>query len=59
MDSPISNFTQLHGSGFKLEFETLFESIWQVVADLWQRRGKIKWCFKNDNSIVLQQCQIK
>ena len=37
----ISIFTYKHRSGFNLEFETLFESIWQVVADLWQRKGKV------------------
>ena len=28
-----------------------------MVADLWQRKGKIIGCFKNSTSIVLQQCQ--
>ena len=35
LDSIISLFTQLHRSGFKLEFETLYESIRQLVADSW------------------------
>lgn len=30
------SFTQLHWSGFNLEFETLHGSICEVVADLWQ-----------------------
>ena len=50
-------FTQLHRSGFNLKFETLFESIWQVVADLWQRKGKISSSFKNSTSVVLHQYQ--
>ena len=29
-------------TGFNVEFETLFESIGQVIADLWQRKGKIR-----------------
>ena len=28
-----------------------------MVADLWQRKGKIGGCFKNRTSVVLQQCQ--
>ena len=29
-----------------------------MVADLWQRKGKICGCFKNNtSSVVLQQCQ--
>ena len=35
VDSIITIFTQSHRSGFNLEFETLFESISHVVADLW------------------------
>ena len=34
-----SVFTQLHRSNFDLEFETILESVRQVVADLWQRNG--------------------
>ena len=30
-----------------------------MVADLWQRNGKISGCFKNSASIVLQQQQNK
>ena len=30
--------TQLHGICLKLDFETLVESILQVVADLWHRK---------------------
>ena len=30
-----------------------------MVADLWQRTGKISDCFKNSTAIVLQQCQNK
>ena len=40
VDSIISVFTQLHRSGFNLEFETLFESINHVVADSWQIKGR-------------------
>ena len=40
VDSAISIFTQLHSSGFKLEFEILFESIGQMVADLWKGKAK-------------------
>ena len=58
MDSIISFFTQWRRSGFNLEFETLHESICQLVADLWQRKGKISGCFKNSTSIVLQQHQV-
>ena len=32
--------------GVNFQFETLFESIWQVVADLWQRKVKIRGHFK-------------
>ena len=52
LDSVISVFVQLHGSSFNLEFETLFESIRHVVADLWQRKGKIGSCFENKNSVL-------
>ena len=30
-----------------------------MVADLWQREGKVSGCFKNSSSLVLQQCQNK
>ena len=50
VDLIISIFTQLHMSGLDLEFETLLESIWQVVAGLWQRKGKMSGCFKNYTS---------
>ena len=44
---------------FKLEFEALFESILQVVADLWQRKGKINSSFKTMSpSVALHQYQI-
>ena len=46
VDCIISIFTQFHRSDFNLELETLFESVGQVVADLWQRKGKISDCFK-------------
>ena len=49
VDSIISVFTQLHRSGFNLEFQTLFESIGQVVADIWQRKGKISGYFKKQH----------
>ena len=39
VDSIISIFAQLHRPSFNLEFETLYEFICQVVADLWQREG--------------------
>ena len=57
VDSIISIFIQLHWSGFNLEFETLFESIGQAIADLWQRKRKSNGCLKNSTSVVLQQCQ--
>ena len=50
-------FAQLHKSGFTLEFKTMHESIWHVIADLWRGKGKICGCFKNGTSVVLQQCQ--
>ena len=59
VDSVFSLLGQLHSLSFNLEFETLFESIGRVVADLWQRRGKISGCFKNSTSVVLQECQNK
>ena len=34
VDSVISVFKHLRWSGFNLEFETLYLSIWHVVADL-------------------------
>ena len=52
-------FTWLHSSGFNLGFATVNESIGQVVADLWQIKGKISGCFKNCTSIGLKQCQNK
>ena len=42
VDSIVSVFMRLHGSSFNLEFENLFELIWHMVADLWQRKGKIR-----------------
>ena len=59
VDSITSAFAQLHRSGFNFEFETLLESIRRVVADLWQRKGKISGCFKNSTSTVLPRCQNK
>ena len=59
VDSIISVFTQLHRSSFNLEFETSYESMRQVVADLWQRKGKISGCFKNSTFVVLEQCRNK
>ena len=41
-------FTQLHNPGFNLEFETLFELVWQMIADL--------RLLQNSFSIVLRQC---
>ena len=38
-------------------FETLFESMWLVVADSWQRKGKISGGFKKNTSFVFQQCE--
>ena len=58
-NSIVLAFLQLHRSGFNLKIETLFESISQVVADLWQRKGKISGGFKNSTSVVLPQCQDK
>ena len=59
MNYIISIVTQWHRSVFNLDFETLFESILGVVADLWQRKGKISGCFQNSTSAVLQHCQNK
>ena len=39
VDSTSSIFTHLHSIG-QACFETLYESIWQVVANLWQRKAK-------------------
>ena len=52
VDSITSVFIQLHRSRFNLDFETLFEAIRHVLADLWQGKGKISGCFKNSTSIV-------
>ena len=52
IDSIISVFAHLHRSGFNLEFETLL-SIRRVVADLWERKGRISGCFKNSTALVL------
>ena len=52
----VSIFKQLHRMGFNLECETLFESIRQVVADSWSRKGKISGCLKNSTSVALKQC---
>ena len=49
VDKIILLFAQFYRSVFSLEFEILFESISHVVADLWQRNGKISGCFKNSN----------
>ena len=46
VDPVISDFTSFHRPGFNLEFKTCFQSIGQVVADLWQRKGRISGCFK-------------
>ena len=54
-----SVITQPHRSGFNVQFEILYELIYQVVADLWQRIGKIRCCFKNSISVALRQCQSK
>lgn len=50
-------FTQLHGIGLNLEFETVFELICQVLADLWHTKVKKNDCFKNKISFVLKQRQ--
>ena len=59
VDSIIPVFTQLHRSGFNLEFETLYESVGQVVIDLWQRKAKTSCCFSNSTSFVLHLQQFK
>ena len=59
VDSMISIFKQLQRPGVDLEFATLFESIWNVVADLWHRKSKMSCRFITSASIVLQQCQNK
>ena len=38
-----------------VEFETLFESMKQVVVDLLESNGKVSSSFKNSTSFVLQQ----
>ena len=58
-DSILSVYSQLHRSGFNLEFGAFFKSICTMVADLSQRKGEISGCFKNSTSIVLQQCHDK
>ena len=40
-------------------FETMFESIWQVVAYLWERKGKISGCFKNSTQFFSSNVEIK
>ena len=59
IDAIISVFTQLHRSGFNLEFETLFESVGEVVADLWQRKGKRSSCFKTADVLFSSNAEIK
>ena len=56
VDSVTSVFTQLHSPGFNQEFSTLYELISQVVAALWQRKGKINGSFKGSTPSVLKQC---
>ena len=34
-------FTRLRRLGLSVDFETLFESIWQVVADLWRMKRQM------------------
>ena len=41
VDSIILVLRQLHRLGFNLKFETLYESMWQMVADLWEIKDKI------------------
>ena len=53
--SIISILAQLHRSCFNLKLETLFESSWQVVADLWKKKGQISGSFKNSTSTVCTQ----
>ena len=53
----VTGFILLHRRGFNSQFETMFQSVWQVIADLWQREDKINGCFKNSTSLVFQQCQ--
>ena len=56
VDLIIPVFT-LHRSDFSLGFETLYDIIGRMVADLWQRKGKISGCFKSSTPIVPKQCQ--
>ena len=59
VDSIIWVFMQSHRSVFNLEFETQFESIRQVVADLWQRKDKISSCFKTAPLLFSSNVKIK
>ena len=59
IDSLISAFTQLHRSGVIFKFETMYEPVQQVVADLWQRKGQISGCFKNTTFIFSSNVKIK
>ena len=56
VDSIISVFRQPR-SGLKLELWISLEPIWEVVADLLWRRGKMSRCFKSSTFFVLQQCE--
>ena len=53
VDSIISILKQLHRSGLNLGFETLYDSIWHMVADLLQSKGKISGYFINSCPIAL------
>ena len=58
VNSIISDFIQLHRSGFNVEFETLYDSNQQMVADLWLRKDKIVVASNTALlGIVLQQGQ--
>ena len=51
VDSFISVFTHFHMSGFNLDFETFLSQF--DLVDLWQRKGKISGCLKNNTAVVL------
>ena len=51
-------FKQLQDLGFNLQFETLVVSIWQVVADLWKRKGKVSDSFQTARLLFFNDVRI-
>ena len=41
------------------EFDASFESIWHLVANLWQKNGKISGCFIAALSLFFNNVKIK